>query len=127
MNNNFAFILHAIESLYRGLKITTNSNNDPPPNNDHLSTTTIILVFRFPHLEYKGTTEQRPPVNNGNNNFEVPMVRGRCTRVLMYNHLISFVMLIQFWTFFDELIKQIECSDLRNFLDFCTVYELKLA
>ena len=33
--------------------------------NFHLSTTTIILESRFPHLENKGTSEQRPLVNNG--------------------------------------------------------------
>ncbi len=41
--------------------------------NDHLSTTTTILTSRFPHLDYKGTSEQRPPVNNGHN-FGVPRV-----------------------------------------------------
>ncbi len=34
--------------------------------NDHVpvSTTNTILASRFPHLKYKRTSEQRPPVNN---------------------------------------------------------------
>ncbi len=35
------------------------------PNNEHLSTTTTIFSSCFSHLEYKGTSEQRLPVNNG--------------------------------------------------------------
>ncbi len=41
--------------------------------NDYLSTTTTFLASCFSHLEYNGTSEQRPPVNNGQN-FGVPMV-----------------------------------------------------
>ncbi len=37
----------------------------PPPNDNNLSPTTTILESRFPHLEGKGISEQRPPVNNG--------------------------------------------------------------
>ncbi len=59
------------------LELTTTSNNE------HLSTTTTIQESRFPHLEKKGTSEQRPPVNNGHY-FCVPRVvvehRFDCTR-----------------------------------------------
>ncbi len=41
--------------------------------NDHLPTTTTILESCFPHVENKGTSEQRPPVNNGHK-FRVPKV-----------------------------------------------------
>jgi hypothetical protein len=32
--------------------------------NDHLWTATTILTSRLPHLEYKETSEHRPPVNS---------------------------------------------------------------
>ncbi len=49
------------------------------PNNDHLSTTIAILEFRFPHLENKGTSEQRTPVNSGHYFWvQVPTQRFDC-------------------------------------------------
>jgi hypothetical protein len=50
---------------YKLFKVHSNLSLRPPPNNDHLSITITMLESRFPHLESKETSEQRPPVNNG--------------------------------------------------------------